>query len=190
LRNVVFALVVGLVATACGGGDSGSIEVQEARFRLAREDLGAGYMTISNTTGDDVTLEAVSADGVGRIELHESVAADDGTMAMESRPDGFLIEAGQTVSLQPGGKHLMLFDPENTDDLTLDLDFGDQTVSVVASFDEEASAMSDMDDMDHSEHGGSEHGGDHKDDDAMDDMDHSEHDDAMDDDAMDDDASR
>ena len=46
-----------LLATACGGSDdSGAIEIQDARYRLARADLGAGYLSISNTTDTDVTL--------------------------------------------------------------------------------------------------------------------------------------
>ncbi len=157
-----------------GSDDSGAIEIQDARYRLARSDLGAGYLSISNTTDTDVTLESASAEGVGRIELHESLLGDDGTMAMEARPNGFVIAAGETITLEPGGKHLMIFDPVGTDDLTVSLDFGDEIVEFVATYDAEASAsamtdgaMADMDD------------------DTMSDMDHSE-DDAMDDDAMDD----
>jgi len=178
-RVLLFVAALGLFATACGS--AGSIEVEDARFRLSRSDLGAGYMTVTNSTGDAVTLEAVSAPGVDRIELHESLARDDGTMAMEQRPEGFEIGAGETVSLQPGGKHLMIFDPEGTDDLTLTLDFGDESVEVVAAYDEAASAAAMSDDaMGDMEHGDGEH------DDAMDAMDDAG--DAMDDamDAMDD----
>ena len=87
-----------LLAIACGGSDdSGGIEIQDARYRLARADLGAGYMSISNTTDTDVTLRGVSAEDVGRVEMHETVMGDDGTMAMESRPEGFVIASGQTI---------------------------------------------------------------------------------------------
>lgn len=175
LFRTLFAVVaLVLFATACGGSD-GSIEIEDARYRLSREDLGAGYLTITNTTGDEVTLEAASAPGVGRIELHETSAADDGTMSMQPRPDGFVIADGETVSLQPGGKHLMIFDPTGTDDLTITLDFGDETVEVVASYDAEASAaaMSDdamgdnaMEDMHHGDEDGDMEDGD------MEDMDH------------------
>jgi hypothetical protein len=58
----------------------------------------------------------------------------------------------------------MIFDPEGTDDLTISLDFGDETIEILAPYDAEASAdaMSDssMADMDDTEHG---------DDDAIDD---------------------
>lgn len=150
-------LLMAVVATACGDS-GGSIEVEDARYRLSRTDLGAGYLSVTNSTGDPVTLLGASAEGVGRIELHESMAAADGTMSMEARPQGFTIAAGETVTLEPGGKHLMLFDPQSdVQDLTIELDFGDETVQVVAEFDEAASAaasdesmgeMGDMEDPD------------------------------------------
>ena len=155
LRVVLLFTAVLLLAAACGGSDdSGAIEIQDARYRLARADLGAGYMSISNTTDNDVTLQAASAEDVGRVEIHESVLGDDGTMAMQARPDGFVIASGETILLEPGGKHLMIFDPIGTDDRTFTLDFGDQTIDVVLTYDAEASAaaasdssgMADMED--------------------------------------------
>lgn len=187
--SVLAALLISL--TACGGGTSGAIEVEDARFRLSRADLGAGYLTVTNSTDETVTLESVSAAGVGSIELHESLEAADGTMAMEARPEGFEIGAGETMTLEPGGKHLMLFDPEGTDDLNLVLDFGDQSIEVVAAFDEAASASLDsMDHSDHDEH--SDHGDDHSDhsdhgDEEADHGDHDEHSGHSDDDDHDDD---
>lgn len=148
----IAAVVAALLMLSACGGDTGSIDVEDATYRVTREDLGAGYLTITNTTGDDVTLTSVSADGVGRIELHESMLAEDGTMAMESRPEGFVVAAGESVSLEPGGKHLMLFDPTTDgEDLNLTLTFDDEDVEIVAAFDAAASAST-MDDMDHSEH--------------------------------------
>lgn len=153
LRAALLFIALTLMAAACGGSDdSGAIEIEDARYRIARADLGAGYMSISNTTGSDVTLQGVSAEDVGRVEMHESLLADDGTMAMESRPDGFVIASGETVVLEPGGKHLMLFDPVGTEDRTFTLDFGDETLDVVLTYDAEASATTDaMADMDHSD---------------------------------------
>lgn len=144
--------VFAVLATSCGG-DDGSIEVEDARYRLARPDLGTAYLSVTNTTGEDVRLESASAEGIGRIELHESLLGDDGTMSMQERPDGYVIADGETVTLEPGGKHLMLFDPvdpDGGDDLTITLDFGDETIDVVATFDADASAgsMDDMADMD------------------------------------------
>ena len=161
-RAALFVAAVALAATACGG--AGSIEVEDARFRLSRSDLGAGYMTVTNTTNEAVTLESVSAAGVGSIGLHESMPDDNGAMTMQARPNGFEIAAGEIVFLEPGGKHLMIFDPDNTEDLTLTLDFGDQSIEVIAAYDEEASAAALIsDDDEHADHGDDEHA-DHGDD--------------------------
>ena len=166
LRTVLLLIALAMFAAACGGSDDdGAIEIEDARYRIATPELAAGYLSISNTTNNDVTLQGATAEGVGRIELHETTTNDDGTMAMAEIPEGFVIASGETVVLEPGGKHLMIFDPESTDDLTVSLDFGDETIDVPVAYDAEASAATPSDDMD------------------MDmDMDHS--DDAMDDDAM------
>lgn len=175
LRAVLLLVATVMFAAACGGSeDSGAIEIEDARYRVATAELGAGYLSISNTTNSDVTLEGASAEGVGRIELHESTANDDGTMAMQARPDGFLIAAGETVVLEPGGKHLMIFEPEGTDDLTISFDFGDETIDVVTAFDAEASAATDDDHAGHgddTDHSDDADHADHSDDDAMEDMD-------------------
>jgi len=145
-RVLIVLVAIVMVAASCGSDDGGSIEVEDARYRLSRADLGAGYMSLTNSTGEDVTLEAASAEGVGRIELHESSMADDGTMSMQERPDGFSIAAGETITLKPGGLHLMIFDPTGTDDLTISLEFGDETIEILAPYDAEASAAA-MDSM-------------------------------------------
>lgn len=153
LSRVLLAfLSLALVATACGG-DDGSLEVENARYRLGRPDLGAAYLELTNTTGEDVTIQSASAEGVGRIELHETFMGDDGAMTMEEATEGFTIADGETLVLEPGGKHLMIFDPEGTEDLDIVLDFGDDTIEFVATYDAEASAGTgesmNTDDMDH-----------------------------------------
>ena len=177
----IFAAVL-LTAAACGGGDSGSIQVENASFRLTPNDLGAGYVTITNTTSDAVTLAGASAEGIGRIELHETMQ-NDGIVNMEARPEGFTIEPGETIALEPGGKHMMLFEPSVDGDVMINLDFGSEIVPVLASFDELGSALASAtdgaDDHDHDGEGADHDGHDHDDEAADHDaevVDHSEHD--------------
>lgn len=123
---------------------SGSvIEVTDAWARPSPmvATAGAVYMLITNRGDQDDALLAVSiADDVaGKVELHESRAVEpgeatgdmaggdmgttDSTMApmMEMVPvDRIEVPAGGTVSLQPGGYHVMLLD------LVSPLDEGDQ----------------------------------------------------------------
>ena len=116
-------LTLGLFAISCGDADSGNIEVLDAQFRTTPNDLGAGYLTIANSTDEPITLRGASSPEVTRIELHESMM-QDGVMRMTARPEGFTVGAGEEVVLAPGGKHLMLFEPEPTgDQLEITLDF-------------------------------------------------------------------
>jgi len=69
----------------------------------------AGYMNIRNGTGDAVSVIAVSSPAFASAELHRTVL-EDGIARMV--PMGRLeIAAGESVALEPGGIHLMLFDP-------------------------------------------------------------------------------
>lgn len=70
----------------------------------------AGYVQLANKGADAVTLVEVSSPQIRKIELHEMIERD-GMMRM--RPLGDVaVAAGEVLSLQPGGKHLMLFDPK------------------------------------------------------------------------------
>jgi len=70
----------------------------------------AGYMNISNAGTAAAKVIAVSSSGFAKTELHRTVV-EDGVARME--PVGQLeIAAGASVSLEPGGLHLMLIEPE------------------------------------------------------------------------------
>lgn len=70
--------------------------------------IAAGYCDIVNDSEDDMVLtEFADAAGERRIEIHETTE-QDGMVRM--RPLSQLtVAAGETLSLRPGGKHLMLF---------------------------------------------------------------------------------
>ena len=72
----------------------------------------AGYLTLSNSGTAAVQVIAVSSPDFATAELHRTVV-EDGVARME--PVGQLeIAAGASVSLEPGGLHLMLIDPGQT----------------------------------------------------------------------------
>ena len=145
LRVLALSITLAVVAMSCGDDSSGTIGVLNAEFRLTANDLGAGYMTITNGTDDTITLVAVSSPEVGRVELHESMMNDEGVMQMLPRPEGFTVEPGGQISLESGGKHLMLIDPEPTgDELEFTLDFGSEQLVATAAFDEAGSAAGDV----------------------------------------------
>lgn len=68
----------------------------------------AGYATVRGDASSDRVLVGVSSPVAERAELHESMAGDGGTMAMQ--PLGKVkLAQGETMTFAPGGKHVMLF---------------------------------------------------------------------------------
>ena len=74
---------------------------------------GAGYLTITNDGAADDRLVAVHTDVATNPQIHE-MAMDSGNMTMRELPDGVVIPAGESVTLQPGGYHLMLIGLDET----------------------------------------------------------------------------
>ena len=70
---------------------------------------GAGYLTIENKGSAPDRLVAVAGDIAGKIEVHE-MAVNNGVMTMRPLEQGLTIEPGKTVTLAPGGYHLMMTD--------------------------------------------------------------------------------
>jgi copper(I)-binding protein len=68
-----------------------------------------GYLTIENSGEEADRLTAVVAPVAGRVELHV-MSIEDGTMIMRPLEKGIEIPAGGTVTLAPGGLHIMFMD--------------------------------------------------------------------------------
>lgn len=71
-------------------------------------DVGAGYITITNTQDAPDALIAIESSRAGRAEIHE-MAMDGDVMRMRAVAR-LEIPAGGEVSLAPGGQHLMFYD--------------------------------------------------------------------------------
>ncbi len=139
MRRVKFiAIVLGaaLVLTACAQG-AAEITVEDEWGRTSPKVAahGAFYMTITGGETDD-TLVAGSSDACEVIELHDVVMTDD-VMKMIHLPEGIDIPAGEEVSLEVGGLHVMCLNKQieftegTTLDLTLDFEEADSmTVEV------------------------------------------------------------
>ena len=122
---------------ACGGDDPITIEGQWARTSPAMASMGAAYMSISASEGDQLVGVSVPASVAARAEIHEMVPADtamndsmdmsatdddmdhsmdDDEMAMDmgamvmQQIMALDLPAGETVNLEPGGYHVMLID--------------------------------------------------------------------------------
>jgi hypothetical protein len=73
---------------------------------------GGGFLTIENKGSAPDKLIGASADGAGKIEVHE-MAMNNGVMKMRPVDGGLTIDPGKTVKLAPGGFHLMMMDLKN-----------------------------------------------------------------------------
>ncbi|MCO5182945.1 MAG: copper chaperone PCu(A)C [Anaerolineae bacterium] len=104
---ILILLVVGLVACSTATGE---LEVTDVwgRNSPAAADNGAFYMTITNESGQDDKLVAVSADVCDVVELHEMYMKENDVMGMRPVEGGaIVIPDGETVELKVGGLHVM-----------------------------------------------------------------------------------
>ncbi|NTC84152.1 copper chaperone PCu(A)C [Agrobacterium tumefaciens] len=70
-----------------------------------------GYVTIVNTGTQPDRLVGGTTSVAERLEVHES-SIIDGVARMRLAKQGIEIPAGATLSLQPGGAHIMLVNPK------------------------------------------------------------------------------
>ncbi|MDN5765971.1 MAG: copper chaperone PCu(A)C [Humibacillus sp.] len=72
--------------------------------------MTAAFGTITNHSSTPATIVKGSSDRAGMVQLHTMVKQPDGTMKMTEKKGGFVIPAGGTLTLNPGGDHIMLMD--------------------------------------------------------------------------------
>ena len=80
-----------------------------SRATPAGAKVAAGYMTITNKGSAADRLIGGSTAAAGRVEVHE-MAMKNGVMTMRPLTGGLPIEPGKTVTLAPGGYHMMFMD--------------------------------------------------------------------------------
>ena len=71
--------------------------------------MSAGYLTLHNTTAQEIRITRVSSPQFAAVEMHESVS-EDGIARMHELQEIVVPPAGSVV-FEPGAKHLMLRAP-------------------------------------------------------------------------------
>jgi periplasmic copper chaperone A len=71
--------------------------------------VGGGYLSITNTGSEPDRLVGGSSQVAKKFELHE-MSMDHGVMKMRPLGNGLEIPPGKTVTLSPGGLHVMFVD--------------------------------------------------------------------------------
>ena len=89
----------------------GAIEIRQPWSPAAPSAAKAagGYLTITNTGTTPDTLLGGSIEFAGRLEVHE-MSMDGGIMRMRELKPGLVVKPGETVTLKPGGLHLMFME--------------------------------------------------------------------------------
>jgi len=91
--------------------DVGSIHISQPWSRATPKGAtsAAGYMTITNKGAVPDRLNCVSSDASAQCQIH-TMTMEDGVMKMRPVEGGLEIAPGATVTLKPGGFHMMLLD--------------------------------------------------------------------------------
>lgn len=106
IASLAAALLVALPASAATYR-LGSLEAGGPWSRPAAAKMnGAGFLTLTNRGKAADRLIAVESPAARKIELHRSLMTD-GVASMQRQDQGIPLPAGQTVTLAPGGYHVM-----------------------------------------------------------------------------------
>lgn len=112
MKRFAALLLAPAMLAGCGSSQTGTdgpvLSYDDAFIMapIAGRDVTMGGIEIS-VKGGDVTLTGVTSDIAGTVETH-TMAMEDGTMKMR-KVDSFDLADGDTLVLERGGNHLMLF---------------------------------------------------------------------------------
>jgi hypothetical protein len=110
MRKYMFSLAVLFVLTGMSFA-GGKVVVEGAWVGEVppSSPVAAAYMTIKNEGAADDKLLSVTTSIAGSTMIHETVVDEEGVASM-NMVDALVIPAGQSVTLKPGGTHIMLMD--------------------------------------------------------------------------------
>lgn len=121
LATAAMGLAAVLALSACAGDSPGlsdtpasasvstaMLSVTDPWAKAADSGMTAAFGTLVNHGGTDILITSASSTAAAKVELHEMAADGSGQMVMRPKEGGFVVPAGGTLELMPGGLHLML----------------------------------------------------------------------------------
>jgi copper(I)-binding protein len=111
---------------------SSGLRIADAWVKSAESGMSAAFGTLENGSDRDVRVVGATSSASPMIELHDTRPDDAGQMTMREKDGGFVVPAGGSYELAPGGNHIMLMGLEqpiaagDSVDLTLTLDDGSE----------------------------------------------------------------
>lgn len=166
--SLAFALTAPLLLASCASGTQASTPEQQQSSTLeplavegawvkSTEDhtgmaMTGAFGTIVNTTDETITIVGASTDAAALVELHEVA---DGVM--RERSGGFVVPAGGSLELVPGGLHIMLMQMPKPilagEDVTISLELSNGSAfEFTALVKDYAGANEDYGDLQHGNH--------------------------------------
>ncbi|WP_193078590.1 copper chaperone PCu(A)C [Brevibacterium aurantiacum] len=159
----------------------GSLSLDNAWVKAADDGMTAVFGELKNNSDEDINLVEAKYDDAEQVQLHETLEDNSGGMSMQEKKGGFTVPAGESLSLKPGGDHIMVMGLTKPikpgEEISLDLVTADQqSFPVTAIAKDYSGAQEDYapgeadDEGDGADHKDMDHGDmDH------DEMDHGEH---------------
>ena len=128
------ALIACLFLAACSGEIKPPLVATDIMITAPLPDryVSAGYVSFANNTDEAIRISHVTSPEFESVEMHESLL-ENGVARMR-RLENLTIPASSSVSLQRGGKHLMLMRPIGPlDTVSLSFYSGDTLLLSVAT---------------------------------------------------------
>lgn len=132
-RFGILLVAAALGLAGCASTDTGttaateadSVTITDAWVKAADSGMSAAFGELENTGDSDAVIVSITSDASSMMELHEVVDDGTGSMVMQQKDGGFVVPAGGSLTLEPGGFHFMLMD------LTAPLVAGDEATFTV-----------------------------------------------------------
>ena len=111
LAVILAVAVLTAVPAVAADYDVGSMHITQVWARATPKGAanGAGYMTITNKGVGPDRISCVADDASAQCQIH-SMTIENGVMKMRPVEGGLEIKPGETVTLKPGGYHVMFVD--------------------------------------------------------------------------------
>lgn len=127
----LFTLLVAAMLAGCSAPETPLVasEVEVTRPMPGRH-MSAGFLVLSNNTDAEIRITKVTSPQFGDVEIHETTVVD-GVSRMR-KLEALVVPARGSVTLQRGGKHLMLMRAgELGDAITLQLESDGEPVLTI-----------------------------------------------------------
>ncbi len=121
MKNYILALTIVFMFSSAFAADNIMVHNSWVRSAPPNAKMLAAYMIIMNKYDKPVALTAVSSSRFNEVQLHKT-EKQDGIMKMV-RQKQMDIPAGGSLTLEPGGYHLMLMDPKSALHVGEQIDF-------------------------------------------------------------------